>query len=53
MKVNYVFEGNGDKTIVFIHGLSDDLEYWRKLSSRLNVEYKILLYDQFCVLKGN
>ena len=45
MKVNYVFEGNGYKTIVFIHGLSDDLEYWRKLSSRLKDEYKILLYD--------
>lgn len=45
MKVNYVFEGTGDKTIVFVHGLSDSLDYWRVLSSRLNNEYKTLLYD--------
>ncbi len=43
--MNYVFNGNGDKTIVFVHGLSDSLEYWRKLSSRLKDEYKILMYD--------
>ena len=45
MKVNYIFEGSGDKTIVFIHGLSDSLEYWMGLSSKLKDEYRILLYD--------
>ena len=45
MKVNYIFEGSGDKTIVFIHGLSDSLEYWMGLYSMLKNEYKILLYD--------
>ena len=43
--MNYVFEGNGDKVIVFVHGLNDSLDYWRVLSSRLNKEYKTLLYD--------
>ena len=45
MKLNYIFEGSGNKTIVFIHGLSDSLEYWTKLSSGLSGEYKVLLYD--------
>ena len=45
MKMNYVFQGNGDRTIVFVHGLSDSIDYWKKLSSRLNNEYKILMYD--------
>ena len=44
-KVNYIFEGSGDKTIVFIHGLSDSLDYWRRLSLILNDEYNVLLYD--------
>lgn len=45
MKINYVFEGHGDKTIVFVHGLMDSLEYWRRLSSSLNDEYRTLIYD--------
>ena len=45
MKCNYVLEGDGEKTIVFIHGLSDSLEYWTKLSLQLSEEYKILRYD--------
>ncbi len=45
MKMNYAVEGNGEKTIVFIHGLSDSLEYWRVLSSRLRDDYRIVLYD--------
>ncbi len=45
MKINYVFEGHGDKTIVFVHGLMDSLEYWRGLSSSLNDEYRTLIYD--------
>ena len=43
--VNYIFEGSGDKTIVFIHGLSDSLEYWMGLFSGLSDDYRILSYD--------
>lgn len=43
--INYVFEGSGEKTIVFIHGLSDSLDYWRRLSLMLSDEYKVLIYD--------
>lgn len=45
MELNYFLEGSGDKTIVFIHGLSDSLDYWRNLSAQLRGEYRILLYD--------
>lgn len=45
MKTNYVFEGTGDKSIVFVHGLNGSLGYWMQLSSSLNKEYKVLLYD--------
>ena len=45
MECNYILEGHGEKTIVFIHGLSDSLEYWTKLSSRLCDDYQILRYD--------
>ena len=42
--LNYVIEGEG-KTIVFIHGLSDNLHYWDKLVYRLKKDYKILRFD--------
>ena len=45
MKLNYLLEGRGDKTIVFIHGLSNSLDYWRILSAQLGEKYRILLYD--------
>lgn len=45
MEINYVYEGSGDKTIVFIHGLSDSLEYWQGLAKHLNNEYNVLIYD--------
>ena len=45
LDVNYIFEGSGDKTIVFIHGLSDSLEYWRRLSIMLRDDYNVLSYD--------
>ena len=41
MEMNYVFEGNGDKIIVFVHGLGESLDYWRVFSSKLNKGYKI------------
>ena len=45
MKINYMYFGQGDETIVFIHGLSDDINYWSGLSEHLKNRYKILLYD--------
>jgi pimeloyl-ACP methyl ester carboxylesterase len=45
MNISYIFEGESDKTLVLIHGLSDSLQYWQRLSSRLNDEYQILRYD--------
>lgn len=45
MKCNYILEGDSDNTIVFIHGLSDSLDYWAKLSYRLVEDYRILRYD--------
>ena len=44
MKLNYKLEGNG-KTLVFIHGLSDNLDYWQPLTSLLKNHYQILRYD--------
>ena len=45
MNINYRYFGKGDETIVFIHGLSDDMTYWMSLSEHLKDSYKILLYD--------
>ena len=45
MECNHILEGVGKDTIVFIHGLSDSLEYWTKLSLRLSEDYQILRYD--------
>ena len=42
--INYELEGNG-KTIVFVHGLSDNLEYWKIITSELKNNYQVLIYD--------
>ena len=42
--INYELEGKG-KTIVFIHGLSDSLNYWKVLREGLKKDYQILSYD--------
>ena len=42
--MNYKLEGNG-KTLVFIHGLSDNLLYWEPLSSILKKSYQVLRVD--------
>ena len=42
--MNYLFEGKG-KTLVFIHGLSDNLLYWEFLASNLKHDYQILRVD--------
>ncbi len=44
MKLNYIVEGEG-KTLIFIHGLSDDLRYWEILTSSLKNNYKIIRID--------
>lgn len=42
--INYELEGEG-KTIVFVHGLSDNLNYWRPLSENLKNDYQVLIFD--------
>lgn len=44
LNINYELEGEG-KTIVFVHGLSDSLAYWKVLSENLKNDYKTLIYD--------
>lgn len=42
--INYELEGEG-KTIVFVHGLSDSLAYWKVLSENLKNDYQTLIFD--------
>jgi pimeloyl-ACP methyl ester carboxylesterase len=42
--MNFKIEGNGE-TVVFIHGLSDNLHYWEFLAENLKVDYQILRVD--------
>lgn len=42
--MNYKIEGKGE-TLVFIHGLSDSLEYWEYLATNLKYKYRILRMD--------
>lgn len=42
--INYELEGEG-KTIVFVHGLSDSLVYWKVLTETLKKDYQTLIYD--------
>ena len=42
--INYQLEGEG-KTIVFVHGLSDSLQYWNVLTNELNKDYQVLSFD--------
>lgn len=42
--MNYKLEGNG-KTLVFIHGLSDNLLYWEFLASNLKRDFQVLRFD--------
>ncbi|RAP54110.1 MAG: hypothetical protein BZ137_04080 [Methanosphaera sp. rholeuAM130] len=44
MNINYKLEGKG-KTLVFIHGLSDNMVYWQPLVNNLKNHYQILRYD--------
>ena len=42
--MNYKIEGNGE-TLVFIHGLSDNLLYWEFLATHLKEDYQVLRVD--------
>lgn len=42
--INYQLEGNG-KAIVFVHGLSDNLQYWDILTKELESKYQTLSFD--------
>ncbi len=44
MGINYLVEGKGE-TIVFIHGLSDNLNYWEVLSNPLKDKFKVVRFD--------
>jgi pimeloyl-ACP methyl ester carboxylesterase len=44
MNLHYNVEGSGE-AIVFIHGLSDDLNYWEFLATNLKSDYMIIRYD--------
>ena len=43
-KLHYVVEGDG-KVLVFIHGLSDDLNYWEVLTANLKKNFKVIRFD--------
>jgi len=42
--LNYKLEGSGE-TLVFIHGLSDNLLYWEFLASNLKENFQVLRVD--------
>ena len=42
--MNYKIEGNGD-TLLFIHGLSDNLQYWKGLTSHLKRYFQVVRVD--------
>lgn len=44
ISINYQLEGEG-KTIVFVHGLSDSLNYWNILTNELKNKYQVLSFD--------
>lgn len=44
MKLNYVDEGNGE-TLVFIHGLSDNLLYWEVLATAFKKDFRVVRLD--------
>lgn len=44
MNLNYVVEGKG-RAVVFIHGLSDNLNYWQILTSNFKNDYKCIRFD--------
>ncbi|WP_405305522.1 alpha/beta fold hydrolase [Methanobrevibacter sp.] len=44
VNLNYMLEGSGE-TVVFVHGLSDNILYWEFLASNLRHDYQVLRVD--------
>ena len=42
--LHYTVEGSGE-TVVFVHGLSDNLAYWEFLASNLRHDYRVVRFD--------
>lgn len=45
VKINYVVEGEGPETIVFIHGLGENLESWRHQTKYFSKDFKVVALD--------
>ncbi|MFV9483940.1 alpha/beta fold hydrolase [Christiangramia sp. ASW11-125] len=43
--IAYADEGNGDKTLVFVHGLSSNLDSWKKNLQGLTRDYRCIAID--------
>jgi len=43
--INYIMEGEGLETIVFIHGLGENLESWKHQINYFSKEYKVVALD--------
>ena len=44
-EVAFIDEGSGDKTLIFIHGLSSNLEAWKRNVSELKEDYRCIAVD--------
>lgn len=45
LEISYIKEGNGEKTLLFIHGLSSNLDAWSKNIEQLKKEYTCVALD--------
>jgi pimeloyl-ACP methyl ester carboxylesterase len=45
LEINYEAHGEGDLALVFIHGWSCDLTYWREQIPHFSSKYKVVLID--------
>ena len=44
--INYKLEGDGDRTVVLVNGLADDLETWiLQMDDLLAAGYRVLRFD--------
>jgi pimeloyl-ACP methyl ester carboxylesterase len=44
-KINYVAEGKGTETIVFVHGLGENLNSWRQQLNYFSKDFKVVAID--------
>jgi pimeloyl-ACP methyl ester carboxylesterase len=45
VKLNYIEQGAGDETIVFVHGMAGAIGNWRRVLERLPEEYHAYALD--------